>query len=936
MGDRWVRHLRPATAGGLSIQPGKTLAPWWRGKKPTRPRLSNNLISPFFLKDCTVTVQKKETFLKDYTPPLYLVDRVELRVELDPQATRVQAILHCRPNTAIRQPLVLNGKKLELVRVALDGVELAPEQFRFADGLLTIPQVPDTPFAVTIDTRINPTGNTALEGLYRSSGNYCTQCEAEGFRTITCFPDRPDVMSVFTTTVIGDKAACPVLLAGGNLIDSGDLGDGRHYATWHDPFPKPCYLFALVAGDLVRIGDTFTTCSGRQIDLHIYVEARNRDKCGHAMRALQEAMRWDEERFGREYDLDTYMIVAVDDFNMGAMENKGLNVFNSKYVLALPETATDVDYEGIEGVIAHEYFHNWTGNRITCRDWFQLSLKEGLTVFRDQEFSADMISRPVKRIHDVNIIRSFQFREDAGPMAHPVRPPSFVEINNFYTLTVYNKGAEVIRMLHTLLGPATFRRGMDIYFERHDGQAVTCDDFVAAMEAAWGSSLNQFKRWYSQAGTPELTVRTEYDPAARQLTLEVEQTCPPTRETAVKEPFFMPLAVGLLDDKGNSFSVDEEPDPTTRVLILSEQHQRFVFPGIATKPTVSFLRNFSAPVKVRFEQSDAELSRLMAYDPDPFNRWDAGQKLGLHHLLAQIERYRRGEVVEVHDQLVHGLRNLLLDRVSDPAFLALALALPSENWIGQQMEVIDPVAIFAVRQQFRALIGRRLRAELLACSETLRLEGPYRYNAGDAGKRSLRNGCLAYLLTPDQDGRIDPELLDLGVRQYRTSDNMTDGIAALNAVVNADLAAGTELLADFHARWHHDPLVIDKWLILQAGCTLPGTLDRVKELTAHPSFTYKNPNKVRSLIATFCATNHGQFHAACGSGYIFLGDQVILLDALNPQIAARMLTPLTQWQRYDADRQRLMRAQLERIDAQPALSDDVKEVVEKTLHGNCM
>jgi len=888
----------------------------------------------FFLKGYPVTTQKKETFLKEYTPPAYLVDRLDLRVELDPQATRVRATLRCRPNTntPVKQPLVLNGEQLELVRVALDGVELSATEFHFGDGLLTIAQVPDGPFMVETETRINPAGNTALEGLYLSSGNYCTQCEAEGFRTITCFPDRPDVMTVFTTTIVGDTASCPVLLSNGNLIDSGDLGDGRHYATWHDPFPKPCYLFALVAGDLVRISDTFTTRSGRQIDLHIYVEERNRNKCDHAMRALQKAMRWDELRFGREYDLDTYMIVAVDDFNMGAMENKGLNVFNSKYVLALPETATDTDYEGIEGVIAHEYFHNWTGNRITCRDWFQLSLKEGLTVFRDQEFTADMISRPVKRIQDANIIRSFQFREDSGPMAHPVRPPSFVEINNFYTLTVYNKGAEVIRMLHTLLGPETFRRGMDLYFERHDGQAVTCDDFVAAMADAWGKDLTQFKRWYSQAGTPELTVRADYDPAARQLILTVEQTCPPTRESAEKLPFFMPLAVGLLDAQGRAMPLENAPDATTRVLILSEAKQRFEFTNIASTPTISFLRNFSAPVKVRLDQSDEELGVLMAHDPDPFNRWDAGQKLGLHHLLAQIERHQQGQPVQVDDRLLHGLRNLLFDRDSDPAFLAMAMALPSENWIGQQMEVVDPVAIFAVRQQFRALIGQALRSELLQGYETLRIPGPYRYSALDAGKRALRNGCLAYLLAPPLDGVLDPCLLHKGVHQYRHADNMTDAIAALNCVVNADLATGTELLADFHAQWQHDPLVVDKWLILQAGCTLPGTLDRVKALTTHPSFTYKNPNKVRSLIATFCATNHGQFHAADGSGYDFLGDQVCLLDPLNPQIAARMLTPLTQWRRYDAGRQQLMRAQLERIGSQRSLSDDVKEVVERSLH----
>ncbi len=878
-----------------------------------------------------MTAQKKETFLKDYTPPAYLVDRIDLRIELDPQATLVQATLACRPNIGGGGPLVLNGERLTLERVALNGDELPAGAYSFADGLLTIPQVPDGPFEVFVETRVNPAGNTELEGLYLSSGNYCTQCEAEGFRTITCFPDRPDVMSVFTTTVVGDRTACPVLLAGGNLVASGDLDDGRHWTTWHDPFPRPCYLFALVAGNLVRISDSFTTRSGRRIDLHIYVEPRNRDKCDHAMHSLKKAMRWDEERFGREYDLDTYMIVAVDDFNMGAMENKGLNVFNSKYVLALPETATDIDYEGIEAVIAHEYFHNWTGNRITCRDWFQLSLKEGLTVFRDQEFTGDSISRAVKRVQDANIIRSFQFREDSGPMAHPVRPASFVEINNFYTLTVYNKGAEVIRMLHTLLGPAAFRRGMDIYFERHDGQAVTCDDFVAAMESAWGNDLIQFKRWYSQAGTPELTVRAEYDQDRRQLTLTVDQTCPPTRESSKKEPFFMPLAVGLLDADGRSIPVGDGHDPNTRTLILAEPSQSYVFSNLDAPPTVSFLRGFSAPVKVRFDQSDEELSRLMAHDPDPFNRWDAGQKLALRFLLEQIEAFRRGEPIVVDQLLVHGLRNLLLDRVADPAFLALALTLPSENWIGQQMPVIDPVAVFQVRQQFRALIGRTLATELRLCHETLAGDGPYRYSAEEAGRRALRNGCLAYLLAPDLDSRIDGALLRQGIRQYRASDNMTDTIAALAGVVNADLEAGTELLAEFYDRWRHDPLVVDKWLILQAGCTLPGTLDRVKKLTTHPGFSHKNPNKVRSLIGTFCAGNHGQFHAADGGGYLFLGDQVILLDPLNPQIAARMLTPLTQWRRYDPSRQQLMRIQLERIGGQPTLSDDVREVVEKSL-----
>nr|WP_321468732.1 aminopeptidase N [uncultured Desulfobulbus sp.] len=878
-----------------------------------------------------MTAQKKETFLKDYTPPPYLVDAIHLRVELDPKATKVEAKLEIRPNTADAGPLVLNGERLELVAVALEDQPLSPEQYSFSDGLLTIPKIPERAFSLTVNTLINPAGNTALEGLYLSSGNYCTQCEAEGFRTITCFPDRPDVMTVFTTTVIGNKTSCPVLLSNGNLIDSGDLGEGRHYATWHDPFPKPCYLFALVAGNLVKISDTFITRSGREVGLHIYVEKRNREKCGHAMRALQKSMRWDEERFGREYDLDLFMIVAVDDFNMGAMENKGLNVFNSKYVLALPETATDVDYEGIEGVIAHEYFHNWTGNRITCRDWFQLSLKEGLTVFRDQEFTADMISRAVKRIQDANIIRSFQFREDGGPMAHPVRPPSFIEINNFYTLTVYNKGAEVIRMLHTLLGADTFRRGMDIYFERHDGQAVTCDDFVAAMETAWGRDLIQFKHWYSQAGTPEVSVQADYDSPTKKLVLRVAQTCPPTREAAQKLPFTMPLAVGLLDDQGRTIALEEGPNPTTRVLVLSEASQEFVFDNIPSKPTVSFLRNFSAPVKVRFEQSEEELSRMMAFDPDPFNRWDAGQKLAMRYLLEQIEACSQGQEITVDQRLITGLRNLLLDRNSDQAFLAMAMALPSENWISQQMEVIDPVAVYSVRQQFRALIARSLRNDMVQCYDSLHSTEPYRYSAHEAGRRSLRNICLAYLLAPTLEGALEPCLLQRGVNQYRQADNMTDAIAALGCVVNADLDTGKELLADFHGKWHHDPLVMDKWLILQAGCTLPGTLERVKELTTHPSFTFKNPNKVRSLIATFCATNHAQFHAADGSGYSFLGETICHLDALNPQIASRMITPLTQWRRYDQGRQQLMCAQLERIGNQPDLSDDVKEIVEKSM-----
>ena len=878
-----------------------------------------------------MTARKKETFLKDYTPPAYLVDRLDLRVELDPHATLVQARLQCRPTAAAGEPLVLDGEQLELLRVALDGVDLGPNQYTFGDGRLVIAQPPTVAFEVAVDTRIDPEANTALEGLYRSSGNYCTQCEAQGFRTITCFPDRPDVMSVFTTTVVGDKAACPVLLANGNCIDRGDLPDGRHWATWHDPFPKPSYLFALVAGDLVCIRDTFITRSERSIDLHIYVEPRNRDKCDHAMHSLKKAMRWDEERFGREYDLDTYMIVAVDDFNMGAMENKGLNVFNSKYVLALPETATDADYEGIEAVIAHEYFHNWTGNRITCRDWFQLSLKEGLTVFRDQEFTADRTSRAVKRIQDANIIRSLQFREDAGPMAHPVRPPSVVEINNFYTLTVYNKGAEVIRMLHTLVGEVAFRQGMDLYFARHDGQAVTCDDFVAAMETATGLDLTRFKHWYSQAGTPELDVQADWDETAEQLILRVTQTCPPTREAAVKKPFTMPLAVGLLDQDGASMPLDGADENGTQVLLFEEQAQEFVLAPVPSRPVVSFLRNFSAPVRVCLEQSDEELGLRMARDPDPFNRWDAGQQLLMRSLLARINSVQQDDPITLSGPLYQGLHDLLRDREGDAAFLAVALVLPAENWMSQQLAMVDPVAVFTARQQVRAAIGRTFKEELLERYAELRVDAPYHYDPVDAGQRSLRNLCLAYLLAPNPGGRVEADLLPLGLTQYREAGNMTDTMAALTTVVNADLKAGTQLLVDFHDHWHHDPLVTDKWLALQAGCTLPGTLDRVRTLTTHPSFSYRNPNKVRSLINTFCTTNHGQFHAADGSGYLFLGDQVCLLDNQNPQIAARMLAPLTQWRHYDVNRQQLMCAQLERVAAQRTLSDGVREVVSRSL-----
>jgi len=876
----------------------------------------------------------KTIYLKDYTPYPFLVQTVDLRVELDPGRTRVSSRLVMQRNPAAvdaRAPLELNGEHLVVAAVHLDGRRLTDGEYVYDGKLLRLAEVGEQ-CEVEIETVLAPEKNTALEGLYLSSGNYCTQCEAEGFRRITCYPDRPDVMAVFTTTVVGDRQTCPVLLSNGNLVEQGVLDDGRHFATWHDPFAKPAYLFALVAGQLVRIEDSFTTMSGRSIALHIYVEERNREKCDHAMASLQKAMRWDEQVFGREYDLDTYMIVAVDDFNMGAMENKGLNVFNSKYVLARPETATDMDYEGIEGVIAHEYFHNWTGNRITCRDWFQLSLKEGLTVFRDQEFSADMGSRAVKRIHDVNVMRSFQFREDSGPMAHPVRPESFVEINNFYTLTVYNKGAEVIRMIHTLLGAAGFRRGMDLYFSRHDGQAVTCDDFVRAMEDANDVDLAQFKLWYSQAGTPELNVNGRFDEQAGEYMLTIRQSCPLTPGQPEKKPFTMPIGVGLLDATGNDLVLQLKNGNALHgsVLILEKEEQEFCCTGITESPILSFLRNFSAPVKVRSDLTEQELAFLMAHDSDPFNRWDAGQQLGLQYLLEAIATFDPAEQVRTPGLFQQAFARLLGDERADSAFLAAALVLPSEAWIAQQVRVIQPETIFRVRQGFRCQLSRGHRDIFLQKYHGLATDRPYQYSAEEAGRRALRNCCLIYLLSVEPDEQVARDMLQFGLDQYQQADNMTDVSAALAAVVHADRAAGDALLADFYEKWQDDPLVVDKWLMLQAICILPGTLQRVTDLLHHPAFSMKNPNKVRSLIGAFCSNLH-QFHAEDGSGYVFLTERIMELDPVNPQIASRLLTPLTQWRRYDDNRQALMKHQLERIASREGLSRDVAEIVEKSL-----
>jgi aminopeptidase N len=868
--------------------------------------------------------------LADYRPPDYLVDQVELTFRLQPADTVVEARLAMRRNPAAGEgapPLVLDGQELDLIGLRLDGEPLGSNRYRIDDDHLT---VHDLPAAFTLEStvRIPPDRNTALEGLYVSSGTFCTQCEPEGFRKITYFPDRPDVMARYRVRIEADQAACPVLLANGNLVASGSLPGGRHFALWEDPFPKPSYLFALVAGRLARLGDTFTTRSGREVTLEIYTEPHEIDKCAHAMSSLKKAMRWDEERFGLEYDLDRFMIVAVSDFNFGAMENKGLNIFNTKFVLARPETATDTDYLGVESVIAHEYFHNWTGNRVTCRDWFQLSLKEGLTVFRDQEFTADLHSRPVKRIADVRRLRASQFLEDAGPLAHPVRPDSYLEINNFYTTTVYDKGAEVIRMLHTLIGEAAFQRGMQIYFERHDGQAVTCEDFVAAMEAASGRDLAQFRRWYGQAGTPRLTVRGEHDPRARTYTLTVAQTTPPTPGQPDKQPLHIPLALGLLDAAGEPLPLEGEGAPagTARVLELTEAEHRFTFPDVADRPVPSLLRGFSAPVILQSDADEADRRFLMAHDPDPFVRWESGQSYALQLMLALVGDHRAGRALRLDEGLADAFARMLADRELDHAFVAQALTLPSETYLAEQMAEIDVDGIHVVREFLRAALGERLSDDWSKDYRILQTNDPYRFEAAQVGRRALKNLALAYLLAAGgEDGR------SLCLAQFRGADNMTDTIAALALLAESDLPERTEALAEFYIRWRDDALVVDKWFALQAMAQRPDALDVVRALLHHEAFTLANPNRVRALIGAFVQGNPTGFHRADGAGYAFVADHVLVLDKRNPQVASRLAQPFGRWRRYDAARQDHMRAQLERILATPNLSRDVYEIASKSL-----
>lgn len=885
-------------------------------------------------------------YLKDYTPPDFLIEETQLHFELFEDYALVHSRLSLSRNAAsasdgagqgnANAPLVLHGQGLQLEAVSIDGVALAEADYVVDSDSLRIDTVPQR-FLLSCTTRILPSQNTSLEGLYKSRTMFCSQCEAEGFRKITYYLDRPDVMSVFTVTIDAEAERYPVLLSNGNLTETAQLAGGRHRTVWHDPFPKPAYLFALVAGELSHIEDTFTTMSGRQVTLRIFVEEKDLDKCAHAMRSLQQSMAWDEQVYGREYDLDIFNIVAVDDFNMGAMENKSLNIFNTSCVLCSPDITTDTGFARVQAIVAHEYFHNWSGNRVTCRDWFQLSLKEGFTVFRDAEFSADMGSRTVKRIEDVTLLRTAQFAEDAGPMAHPVRPDSYMEINNFYTLTVYEKGAEIVRMMHTLLGPERFRAGSDLYFARHDGQAVTCEDFVCAMEDASGVDLTQFRRWYAQAGTPELNVTDAWDEEAGEYRLTVVQSCPPTPGQPDKKPLVIPLAMGLLGDAGNLpvHLQGEAPDPETadnthRVLQVEQSEQTFVFSGLAERPVPSLLRGFSAPVRLHYDYSVEQLCALMSRDDDGFVRWDAAAALATRAMFEAQTTFAAGREPVLDSRIVEAYASLLHNESLDPAMVAAMLTPPGENYLAElasQSGGADVVGIHTAREWLLSTLGTQLSAALQRRYAALADTRPYAPDADQIATRALRNACLTYLVCADQAHS------PLAVEQYREAHNMTDRLAALQTIAFYGRAEqAEELLEDFYQSWRHEALVVNQWLQVQAAMPDSGALDRVRALMQHPEFDLRNPNKVRSLVGAFCAQNPVNFHREDGAGYAFLADITLELDSLNPQIAARLLAPLTKWRAYQG-RGPLMCAQLRRLAQTPALSPDVYEVVTKSLQG---
>jgi aminopeptidase N len=852
--------------------------------------------------------------LADYRPPDYLVDEVSLDFTLAPKATRVRARLAVRRNGDHERPLKFNGERLRPISVALDGRVLVPAEYEIDEEFLTI-AAPPAAFSLETEVEIDPEANKALEGLYVSAGRFCTQCEAEGFRKITYYPDRPDVLARFSVRIEADKTFRR-LLSNGNLVEAGDLPGERHYAVWRDPFPKPCYLFALVAGELDVLEDVFVTMSGRRVDLRIYVDTGMAARAAYAMDSLKRAMQWDEETFGREYDLDLFMIVAVRDFNFGAMENKGLNIFNSSLLLADPATATDLDYERIEGVIAHEYFHNWTGDRITCRDWFQLCLKEGLTVFRDQSFSADMRGHAVQRIKEVKTLRARQFSEDAGPLAHPVRPSSYLKIDNFYTATIYEKGAEVIRMLKAIVGPEAFRAGMDLYFERWDGHATTVEAFIQCFAETSGQDLAQFFAWYEQAGTPRVKIEASYDAEARALDLSLEQATAPTPGQPEKASLPIPIAFGLIDEDGR-------PMRDTEVVVLDSPSRRLRIENVERPPVLSALRGFSAPVNLDTDAPPKDAYVQLAADPDLFNRWEAGQRLAQGLILARAAGHP-DEVGE--ERYAEALDRALRDQAADPAFKALLLGLPSEPDLAVASAPADPGAIHEARQALRARMAAHLDAQLRDLHGRLQDAGPFSPDAAQAGRRALRNAVLELMAANPSAAH-----LERAHAHYVGAGNMTDSIGGLLALMEIGGEPFEAALADFHQRWRDEPLVIDKWFALQARDPSEGALGRVLGLTAHPAFDARTPNRVRALVATFAAFNPARFHDPSGAGYRFLADQVLMVDAFNPNVAARLMEPLGQWGRYKPELGQLMRQELERITKAPGLSKNVLELAAKAL-----
>ena len=875
------------------------------------------------------TATAATVYLKDYTVPAFLIPEVELDISLFEDHALVRAKLAVERNReAPAAPLRLDLDELTVESVVLDGTALSPDQYALDERLLTIAKVPKAFELITV-SRILPKQNTKLMGIYASSTGFFSLCEAEGFRRITPFLDRPDVMARYNVTLHADRARYPVLLANGNLVAEGEEADGRHWATWQDPFPKPCYLFAVVAARLDRRADTFVTRSGRTVQLQFFVEPGKLDQGVFALDALKKAMKWDEEAYGLEVDLDQYNVVAVGDFNAGAMENKGLNVFNTKLVLARPDISTDFDFSFIDRTVAHEYFHNWTGNRVTCRDWFQLSLKEGLTVFREEQYAGDMYSRPVARIQKVRQLRSSQFPEDAGPMAHPVRPPSYQQISNFYTSTVYGKGAEVVRMMHTLVGPENFRKGIDLYFQRYDGQAVTTDELVQAVQDASAVDLTQFKRWYDQSGTPRLDIADHYDPAAHIYELTVAQSCPPTAGQPAKQPFHLPLTIGLLDTGGREIPLQLEGEPaprgTSRAMSVRQTKNVFRFVNVPTPPVPSLGRDFSAPVIINYPYSNDALQHLLSFDTDPVNRWEAGQRLALALLLQGIADYQAGREICFPDVLSEAFGRVLADGPKDPAFAAEVLTLPLEAYIAEQMPVIDPAAIHHARLAMRRFLAKRLQLALRQTYDACAVAGSYSPDAASAGRRALRNLCLAFRMELD-----DVEARRICVKQLAQADNMTDTLAAVTALANCDCPERKPALEQFYIKWQDEPLVMDKWLGVEASSRLPGTVARVKELTSHPAFTLKNPNKVYALLGSFGA-NQVNFHAADGSGYTFMSEQILALDPINPQVAARMARNFERWKRFEPKRQALMKKTLEQVAAVRGLSKETAEVVTKAL-----